>query len=135
MAITNSEIQWLLARIRREDIDLSRITGGAGADPGDIPVWDGDEWVPTAPPEEPGGTTRGVDLPLNFVTDTNDNVAVAVHGLGSQSLTVQLITTVYEGLWAMFQAPWRILDDNRIEVRASREFLGPARAIVTAVNP
>jgi hypothetical protein len=130
--MTNSEIEWLLARTRREPIPPDRI-GQGGANPGDSLVWDGEHWVPTPAPVSPGTNVRGADLALNFQSQAEEQVAVAVHNLESGALTVQLLTTAFDGLWATFAAPWRILDSNRIEVRAQQGFTGPARAIVTAL--
>ena len=45
--MTNQELEYLIFLARREKIPLSRIDGG-GASPGDVPVWDGDEWLPGA---------------------------------------------------------------------------------------
>jgi len=100
-------------------------------------VWDGSGWVPMPPASEtqPGSAVRGVDLPLNFQIGPEDNFAVVEHFLGSPAIAVTFLTTLYEGVWALFSAPWRVLDMNRIEVRVRHGFTGPARAIVQAVVP
>ena len=141
--MTNQELEYLIRRARTEKIKLERLDSGAAADgtggatPGDVLTWDGDEWAPAPPPDGGGGGggMKGADVTLNFTPDTVDTVAIAVHGLGSQALQVQLLTTAFDGLWSTFLAPWRILDDNRLEIRTSLGFTGPARAIVSAILP
>jgi hypothetical protein len=130
--MTNRELEYLIRLARTEDILLSRLAGG-GAKPGDGLVWNGSEWVPVTPEEPVGGNLRGVDLAINFVAESTDAVAVVEHNLGSVSVMLQLLTTAFDGLWAVFLAPWRVLDPNRIEVRANLGFSGPARALVSAI--
>lgn len=122
--------------VRYGPVSTDRLTGG-GANPGDSLVWDGSEWVPTPPPPPPdtGGNVRGLDVTLNFTTDATDKVAIVTHGLGTSALNIQLLTTAFEGLWENFFCPWRVLDSNRVEVRASLGFNGPARAIIQALVP
>ena len=131
--MTNQELEYLLSRVRHGTVPLDQIDGG-GAETGDTIVWDGEHWVPvTPPPPVPGGNIRGLDVTLNFSADSVDNVAVITHGFDSTSISLQLLTTAFDGLWATFLAPWRILDSNRVEVRANLGFTGPARAILQAI--
>jgi len=130
--MTNKELEYLIQRARTEPILLSRLDQGE-ADPGDVLVWDGIQWVPVTPVQPPGGNLRGADVAMNFVADATDAVAVVTHNLGSESVMVQFLTTAFDGLWAAFLAPWRVLDANRVEVRANLGFAGPARAVVSAI--
>jgi hypothetical protein len=51
MPATNNELEHLLARMRTEPIDPSRIGSGGAATTGLVLVWDGDHWVPAYIPD------------------------------------------------------------------------------------